>query len=257
LKPIEEQGYLIPAFNFGKVDYVDCANTLALSIKSWHPESKICLLTNTQVNLDVFDYVRTITADEKNPYSNDWQVFYQTPFRETIKIEADMLITSGIDHWWTMLRHRDVVISTGARTWQDQTATSRAYRRVFDENHLPDVYNAITYWRLSHTAKNFFDTVRHIFENWDQYQKMIRFPESTPSTDLVYAMAAEIVGSELVTLPFATYPRMVHMKPAHSGSQGTDWTKEFVWEYHESSLRINTIAQWGAFHYHVKHWRPD
>jgi hypothetical protein len=85
---------------------------LAKTIKYWHPDAQICLLTNNDVGPDsLFDYVHAFPfpLNEQNPYANDWQVFHATPFRETIKLEADMMITSPIDYWWTQLRHRDIV----------------------------------------------------------------------------------------------------------------------------------------------------
>lgn len=254
MRPIEEQGYLIVATNTDTIDYIACAVRLATSIRQWHPTAKICLVTDQLVDDCVFDYVQQlITHNTSNPWANDWQVARLTPFRETIKLEADMLIAGPIDHWWTLFRHRDVVVSTGCRTWQDSTSTARQYRKVFDDNNLPDVYNAVTYWRLSETAQEFFRYVRDIFERWDQYRTMLRFPEEIPSTDLVYAMAALIIGSEQVTLPFATYPKIIHMKRHHAGTETEDWTQELVWEH--DPLRINTIAQWGAFHYHIKDWQ--
>jgi len=249
LRPIEEQGYLIVATQ----DYLHNAVALAQSLREFHPEARVCLLTDQEINHTVFDHVRLLdNPNEQNPWANDWQVFKKSPFRETIKLEADMLIASPIDHWWTMFRHRDVVVSTGCRNWRGEISPARNYRRCFDENNLPDVYNAITYWRLSETARDFFSWVRTIFENWQEYKKLIKFAEETPSTDLVYAMAAVIVGSEAVTLPFADYPQIVHMKQHHAGTQGTNWTQELVWEH--DPLRVNTVAQWGAFHYHVKDW---
>jgi len=261
LKPIEERGYLIVATNTVCTDYVDCSVTLAKTIKYWHPDAKICLLTNSTENpaSHLFDYVREfpfpITVE--NPYANDWQVFHATPFRETIKLEADMLITSPVDHWWTMLRNRDVVVSTGCRDWKDRRASARHYRQVFDANHLPDVYNAITYWRLSETAQEFFVTVRNIFENWPQYRAMLKFPEAAPSTDVVYAMAAQLIGPERCTMPFASYPTIIHMKRHIQHLQREDWTEEMLWEYRNYELRVNTVMQHGAFHYHVKDWHRE
>jgi hypothetical protein len=251
LRPIEEQGYLVVATS----NYVNKAVALANSLRQHHPQARICLLTDQaqEHTLSVFDHVRLLDSPNiDNPWANDWQVFKKSPFRETIKLEADMLIASPIDHWWNMFRHRDVVISTGCRDWKDNVSTARHYRRVFDENHLPDVYNAITYWRLSNTAKDFFYWVRIIFENWEEYKKLIKFPEDQPSTDLVYAMAAQIVGVEQVTLPTSAGPKIVHMKRHHAGTATEDWTRELIWE--TDPLRINTVAQWGAFHYHVKDW---
>lgn len=254
MKPIAEQGYLIVAQNTKQVDYIDCARTLARTIRYWHPDAQICLLTNEQVGADIlFNYVHQFPFPlTENAYANDWQVFHATPFRETIKLEADMMITSSIDHWWNLLRNRDIVVSTGCRDWKDQRASARHYRKVFDENNLPDVYNAITYWRRSQTAQEFFKTVRDIFEKWTEYRKLLKFPEEVPSTDVVYAMAANIIGPESCTMPFADHPRIVHMKRHVAGTVHESWIDELLWEYRDYKMRVNTIAQWGAFHYNVK-----
>lgn len=259
MKPIEEQGYLIVATNTTNTDYVDCSRVLAKTIKYWHPDAKICLLTNEPTSPGhLFDYVREFPypVDMTNPWANDWQVFHSTPFRETIKLEADMLITSAIDYWWTMLRNRDVVVSTGCRDWKNRRASARHYRQVFDANNLPDVYNAITYWRLSEAAMQFFSTVRSIFENWPEYRKLLKFPEDVPSTDLVYAMAANIIGPERCTMPFASYPQIVHMKRHIAGSQHDNWLDDFVFEHTNYLARINSVAQWGALHYQTKDLTP-
>jgi len=71
---------------------------------------------------------------------------------------------------------------------------------------------------------------------------------------LVYAMAALIVGTELCTLPNSMSPKIVHMKQHIAGTRTANWIQELVWE--TAPLRVNTIAQWGAFHYHIKDWRP-
>ena len=254
MQPIDEQGYVIVAVNSDTVDYLDCAKMLATTIRYWDPSARICLVTDSSYAHPIYDHHRQLVP-EANPFANDAQLFRLTPFRETIKLEADMFVVSPIAHWWDQFRHRDVVISTGCRDWQDRMSTARNYRRVFDVNHLPDVYNAVTYWRRSETAKEFFGWVSNIFANWTEFRKLIKFSDETPSTDLVYAMAAEIMGRDRVTLPFSTYPKIVHMKRHIAGTATEAWTKELVWEYQECRLRIQTVAQTGAFHYNVKEWR--
>jgi hypothetical protein len=235
---LAERGYLIPAI--GEV-YEQCANQLADSILKWHPTANVTILTK-----DMLPY------GDQGGYANDWQVFHASPYRETIKLEADMIAASSIDHWWTLFERRDVVISQGARTFYDEPAKSRYYRKIFDQNDLPDVYNAITYWRLSNTAQEFFQLVKNIFEQWNSYKKLLKFPEEIPSTDVVYAMAAQIIGPELVTLPAGYGPTIVHMKRHINPTQSNDWTQELVWE--SDPFRINTVAQRGLVHYHVKEW---
>ena len=186
-------------------------------------------------------------------WANDWQMFRVSPYRQTIKLEADMIAASPVDHWWTLFELRDVVVSTGARTWYNELATSRFYRKCFDANNLPDVYNAITYWRLSKTAQEFFGLVRSIFENWTEFRKLLKFPEETASTDVVYAMVAQIMGPEQVTLPAELGPSIVHMKRHINPLQSADWTQELIWE--NDPARINTVAQWGFVHYYQKEWQ--
>lgn len=254
MQPIEEQGFVIVAQG---EQYLRCACRLADSVRRWHSGARICLITDVPTDSAGFDHVRFLNQPNyDNAWANDWQVVSLTPFRETIKLEADMLIVSEIDHWWYQFRHRDVVVSTGCRDWQDRPGDSRRYRRVFDINHLPDVYNAITYWRRSRTAQEFFDLVRNIFQHWSQFRTLIQSAEDVPSTDLVYALAAEILGRDRVTMPWATYPCIVHMKQHMAKSQHGPWDQEMVWEYHDGRLRVNTVTQWGAFHYHSKDWQP-
>ena len=253
MRPIEEQGYIIPAWNVGGRDYVDCARALAKTLLQHNPAARICLLTNVPDAAEPFLFAYTHVVeniDAHNPWANDWLVAKQTPFRETIKLEADMLIATPIDHWWNLFRHRDVVVSTGCRNWQGEVSGARQYRRCFDENSLPDVYNAITYWRRSETAQEFFNLVRDIFDNWAEFRKLLKFPEETPSTDLVYAVAAQIMGPERVTMPYASYPQIVHMKRHHAGTETEDWMKELTFEM--NPVRINTVAQWGAVHYRAQ-----
>lgn len=233
-----ERGYVIPAWG---EKYVKCANQLRTSILDWHPNANVTILTE-------------LPYGDHGGWANDWQVFNLSPYRQTIKLEADMFCASPIDHWWTLFEHRDIVISQGARNYYNQPATSRHYRQVFDDNHLPDVYNAITYWRLSQTAQDFFTTVKNIFTNWENYKRLLKFPEDLPSTDVVYAMAAIIVGIEKVTLPPGIGPQIVHMKRKIIQTQTEDWTNELVWEFTNPGLRIQTVAQTGLVHYHIKDW---
>ena len=238
---LAERGYLIPAIGH---DYVACADRLAQSIRNFHPDANISVITREM-----------LPHGDQGGFANDWQCFSASPYRQTIKLEADMICASAIDHWWTLFEHRDVVVSQGARTFYDQPAESRYYRKIFDQNHLPDVYNAITYWRLSATAKEFFDLVRNIFEQWDSYKKILKFPDEMPTTDVVYAMAAVIMGPERVTLPAGLGPTIVHMKRHVNPIQSNNWTQELIWE--NDPFRINTIAQHGFVHYHQKEWSNE
>ena len=255
MQVLAERGYLIPAFNSESVDYVQCAIKLARSVKAWHPAAKVCLLTDQDHSNEIFDYVKLLPyGSSVNKQANDWQVFSASPFRQTIKLEADMVVASPIDHYWDILQKKDVVISVGARDFYDNVTSCRHYRKIFDHNNLPDVYNAITYWRLSQTARQFFDYVRNIFENWNTYRMLLKFPDEHPTTDVVYAIATLLMGVENVTLPVGFGPTIVHMKKYINPLRTDNWTRELICEEVDNGLRVNTISQFGLFHYHIKEW---
>ena len=231
-----DQGYLIPAI--GEV-YVKCAKQLADSILTWHPSANITILTE-----DMLPYGKL------EGFANDWQCYEASPYKKTIKLEADMWCASPIDHWWELFSNRNVVISQGCRDFYDQPGKSRVYRKIFDNNNLPDVYNAITYWETSDLAKEFFTLVRSIFENWKNYKTLLKFPDEIPTTDVVYGLASVIIGVENVTLPAG--PNIVHMKKHMIPIISEDWSRELVCEHTNPGVRINTVAQWGLVHYHIK-----
>ena len=236
---VAERGYVIPAI--GSV-YEACAEQLARSLRQFHPTANVTIVT-----ADMLPY------GDQGGWANDWQMFAVSPYRQTIKLEADMIVASPVDHWWTLFELRDVVISLGCRDFYGQSSSVRAYRKCFDVNDLPDVYNAVTYWRLSSTAKEFFDLVRQIFEHWTEFRRLLKFADDQPSTDVVYAMAAKIMRPERVTLPVGIGPSIVHMKRGINSIKTDDWTQELIWE--TDPFRINTIAQSGFVHYHKKDWR--
>ena len=240
------------AIDTDTVDYLACAARLARSIKHWHPHANIAVVTVKRCSDPVFDHVIPLPHGDLGGYTNDWQAFYASPYRETIKLEADMVAASPIDHWWTLFERRDVVVSRGCRDYYDRDSTCRRYRKIFDDNNLPDLYNAITYWRMSKTAQEFWQWVRRIFSHWNEYKNLLKFPDESPSTDVVYAMAAQIMGEEKISLPAGIGPKIVHMKKHIIETRTDDWTDELVWE--NDPLRIQTVAQWGLVHYHIKDW---
>ena len=251
---IDDKGYLIPAFNTQDVDYVECAQTLAKSLRYYHPHAKICLLTNESVDNPLFDYVRVV--EDLGGYLNDYQVYEHSPFHETIKLEADMILTAPFEQWWTLFRHYDVYVSTGCKDFRNEPATSRHYRKIIDANKLPDVYNAITYWRVSSLAKRFFNTVQNLMTNWHSVQNSLMYAKDEPvNTDLAYAVAIEFLGEEKFTGWYG--PKITHMKPSINQLVAHDWTKQLVWEILNGQVRLNGFTQHGLLHYHIKELAKD
>lgn len=257
-----DKGFVILAQNTKDVDYVKCAQALAHSIKKCMPESSVTLITDDHLddysNLNLFDNIVPLPHGDQDPTGdwkliNDWQVYEASPYEYTIKLEADMYIPKSIDYWWDILKERDVVVSTTIRNFKQEISDVKAYRRFIYDNNLPDTYNAITYFKKSELARDFYDIVRDAFENWNEYTAILKCnPGEVATTDWVYAIASHILGKEKTTMPQFKDMSMIHMKQFVNNMPSEDWTDVLLYEVVEHSLRVNTIPQQYPFHYQLK-----
>ena len=238
------RGFVIMAQDTDIVEYTKCAEALKASILRVMPSANITIITSDKLPYG------DLAPNGDWKLINDWQVYEASPYDETIKLEADMFIPKDISHWWDILKDRDVVISTTIRNYKGEISDCRVYRKFIDDNALPDCYNAITYFKKSKTAQYFYQVVKNVFENWDEYKKILKCnPTETATTDFVYAIASLIVGVEHTTLPNFTDMSMVHMKQHVNNIPIDNWTDIFVHECLPDVLRIHTCPQQYPFHY--------
>lgn len=263
----EQQGYVTFAQNTDTVDYLELAYIQALNIKATQKTAKYAVIVDAQtkekvneIHRSVFDYIIDLPMDYNEPTSNwklanEWQVFYLTPFKETIKLESDLLFTRSIEHWWTAFRLRNIVLSTGCRDYRGHKSYVRKYRKLFDDNKLPDVYNGLMYFRFSREAKQFFDTARTIASNWEYLRDNVlkNCREDSPSTDVLYALTARLIGEEVCTIPSMDFINFIHLKPAINGLLESDRvTDVYLKEFDQGMIRIGNINQLSPIHYYEK-----
>lgn len=230
-------------------DYVTCAKALEISIKRVMPNANVTIITTEM--LPYGDQA----PDTFWKLQNDWQVYEASPYEYTIKLEADMYLPRSIEHWWDILKERDIVVSTSIRNFRQEISDVVAYRRFITDNNLPDTYNGITYFRKSELAEKFFAIVRDVFENWDEYRRNLKCKvDEIATTDWAYAIAAHILGAENTTMPQFEAMSMVHMKQYINGSATENWTDSLIYELLPHTFRINTIPQTYPVHYHVKNF---
>jgi len=241
------RGFVIMAQNTEKTDYVKCAKALELSIKRVMPDANVTIITT-----DMLPYGDQ-APDSDWKLINDWQVYEASPYDETIKLEADMFLPRSIEHWFDILSINDITLCTKIRNYKGELSDTRVYRKFIDDNNLPDVYNAITYFKKSDIAEQFYKIVRDVFENWEEYKAILKCnPTEEATTDWVYAIASHIIGVEKTTLPNFNELSMTHMKQFVSGTSTENWTDTLVYELLPDVLRVHTYSQEYPFHYHSK-----
>lgn len=262
----EQQGYFTFAQNTGNVNYLELAYAQALSIKCTQQINSYAIAVDaatkeliTDRHREVFDYIVDIREDgDANKFSVEWQTWWLTPFKETIKLESDMLFTRNIDHWWQGLRQQEVCLTTTVRDLEGNISDCRRYRKLIDDNLLPDVYNGFMYFRFGQTSMKFFNYANHIFKNWSDYRDkiLVNCHEDVPTTDTVFSLAADATGVEHCTMPGRDYPSFVHMKGAVNRlNVNDDWTKYYYAQIDDNTnLMIGFNRQHYPVHYFQKHF---
>lgn len=253
------RGYVIIAQNTDSTDYVHCAKMLAYSIKKIMPTESISIISDNDVKDSVFDNIIKLPYGDMDnsewKLSNDWQVYESSPYEYTIKIEADMYVSRNIDWWWDILKHGELNICTTIRNYKSEISTVDTYRKTILNNKLPNTFNALTYYKKSTLAAEFFSVVKEIFKNWNDYKSVLDYcPDLIPTTDVVYALAARYIGEQWCTNPSFTDYSFVHMKQSVNNLRGRDWTKELVYEILEDTFRIHSYTQLYPVHYHIKNF---
>lgn len=257
------KGFVILAQNTRTVNYIQCAEMLAYSLKKHMPNIPVSIITTSKVKSKYFDQVIQLPYGDLDPTGtwkliNDWQIYEASPYDYTIKLEADLFITSPIDYWFEILKDRDLVVSTTIRDFHNRISDCLVYRKFITDNKLPNVYNAITYFKKSELAEQFFALVKDIFENWSRYLSILKSNVGEPvTTDWVYAIACHLLGVEKTTLPSFTQMSMIHMKMYVNNLVTEEWHKELVYECLPDTLRINTVPQMYPFHYHRKEFSEE
>ena len=255
------KGFCLLAQNNSKTNYIRQAYALALSLHLYNKDQKISLITNDDVPDEwqsVFDQIIPIpwtdsAEDSDWKIENRWKVYHASPYDETIVLEADMMFTSDITHWWKELEKRELFFVSNVRTYRDEIITNRFYRKTFDANNLPNLYSALHYFKKGETAKEFYNLLEIIVNNWalfyskyapNEYQKWC-------SIDVSVAIASKILDNENDITDPNSYITFTHMKPIVQGwyNKPEKWTKVTGKYFTEGKLFLGNYLQTRVLHY--------
>jgi hypothetical protein len=259
-------------------DYPRMAYALALSLKASQtagPNELTVGMTEEDRDrlpkhyLDVFDVQIIPWTDEAIMHNwklqNEWKVYHMTPYDETIKLDADMLFTVDMNHYWEVMAARNfpVAVCDTIHTFRDEVGDDTYYRRGFMENQFYNAYSALTYFRKSDEAMQFYLQIEDIYRDWEKYSNnfMRINPNDVAYTDEVYGMAIRLLGWKDKVRPPKSFS-FVHMKSKCQGLldytvSDTDWTDYLDGQYNEEGMWINNYYQTKPVHYCVKSWCTD
>jgi hypothetical protein len=241
------------------VDYLELAYLQALSIKTTQKNyNQYAVLVDEKTNqkitdkhLSVFDCVVVVPGDWS--FAKEWEVRNYSPWKRTIKVDVDLLFVSDITSWWHSFEQwkKQVVLTSTVETYRNEVIVGRWHRQLFDENLLPDIYTALYYFKDGVDSAEFFSLCESISNNWQWFAEefLIKNSNPAPRDDEIFAIAAEIYGTERCTVPGAAYPRFVHFKePLNEMPASKPWHDQIPVEFNPE-LWIGHYPQRLPLHY--------
>lgn len=269
----EQKGYFTFAKNTSKCDYLRLAYLQAASIKKTQKINSYAVAVDSETLKEIanshrkmFDYVIEIPNTDEHEDMNwrlgdEWKSYWLTPFKETVKLDCDMTFNRNIDHWWSVYQLKDVLFTTQVVDYLGNVSNCRDYRKLFDENNLPNLYSAFFYFRYSMQSANFFDLARQIYQNWDYFRDgiLMNCRDEYPTTDVVFAIAAKMLGEENFYIPNLSIPKIAHMK---GGIQGwgidDNWMNKLYSQIDDNyNHTIGFTRQQYPVHYYQKEYATD
>lgn len=274
------KGYICVVQNTKDTNYLRLAYALALSIKNTQTDvNKLSIVTDIKRMpkgyRKVFDKVIPITTDRAK--DAEWKLhnivdlYDYTPYDETVMLDSDMLFLSDVSHWWEFLTLKNIWFTTQARNlYNDPIPSGTIYREEFVKNELPSVYNAFFYFKKGDETKELFDMMKHVCTNWDFCVSRYLFNKKPKvfSTDVAFGLSLKLLGRGVDgTFNQMPFPYFTHMKIQNQGweklgrYEDGDWQKavDVSIDRFDGSLGVlvNTIRQFGVFHYRMKSFLTD
>lgn len=255
-------GYLLIVAENEKIDYLQLAYALALSIKNTQRPGydKVALVIDNKEKLKklksawVFDQV--IEWDQETFWDGRSWMDKLSPWEHTVCLDVDMLFTRDVSHWIEyFIENSELYVANKVYTYRNEVATNRSYRKAFDKNKLPDLYSMWTFFKKdSMLAERFFDLGRSIIKNPIEFSNtfLSEYKPKILGTDEAFALAAKILDiSGDIAYPLE-FPRIVHMKPM---IQNWPWPAD-KWSDHvgfylnkNAQLKIGNYQQHDLIHY--------
>lgn len=260
------RGILVVAQNNYKINYVEQAVVLALSLKLTNSDVPISIVTNDKISkkdAELFDNIIPIpwddlAAEQDWKIENRWKTYHITPYDETIVMDTDMLVLENINYWWNYLKNYDLYFTTNTLTYRNEVVSSDYYRKAFTKNNLPNTYTGIYYFKKGNFAQTFFNNLETVFKNWQKFYDifLIEDKPNFVSMDVCAAITLKFLDCVyLTTNPKSLIPTFVHMKShiQNWSIASNKWTRTIsAYLNDKCELKIGNHQQRGIFHYTEK-----
>jgi hypothetical protein len=257
------QGYIFLGVDDpDKTTNIECAYALSLSIKLADPDAETCVVVHKFAHVPIkyengFDYIvelpygRTDT-NHHNIMLDFWQMYYCTPFDDTMFVNTYSLAIDNISSLWEM-QNVDSIVFANAQDFRGKGTYDVSKFIAQAQNKIPEFDADVIYFRKDLLASEFFKMADPVFKNWRDIFRS-HLPEyGVGDFDFTLAvnLVAQMLGEHYQSPSYFDYTDLSlnFLYDAETGTQ-KDWLNSVnIWITDDCAVKINNHRQTGIFYY--------
>lgn len=257
------QGYVFFGIDqYGESKNIDCAYALSISLKMRDPERETCVVVHKFDNVPKryekgFDYIVELPYGRSEVDHHDfridwWQIYYATPFEESIYLDTYSLAIDNLSSLWDVTQHEELLFGV-ARDFRGDLHRNNHLFRTQDNNQMIAFDTRMVYFSKGKKVSEFFKMADPVFKNWRTIYTDLLTNVKVPDFDvtLLVNVVAKLLGEKIIYNDLFDYTdATLKVWEPDEDEVADSWTKYLnVWYADDGMLKLNNHRQTGIFYY--------
>jgi hypothetical protein len=241
---------------------IECAYALSLSIKLADPTAETCVVVHKFAHVPAkyengFDYIVELPYGRTDANHHDimldfWQIYYCTPFEDTMFFNTYSLAINHISSLWEMQKLDSMVFAT-ALDFRGENTYDVPKFIAQEHNKIPAFDTDVIYFRKDVLTSEFFKMADPVFKNWRDIFRS-HLPEyGMGDFDFTLAMnlVTQMLGEHYQSPDYFNYTDLsLNFLYDPEIATQRDWLNSVnIWVTDEIDVKINNHRQTGIFYY--------
>ena len=201
------QGYITLATKSAGDKQIKQAVLLASSLRLVDATREICLVVDKiddvpQKYEDSFDSIIELPYGHydltEDIAINIWQIYYCSPFEETMYMDRRTLVTTIMDDIWESVIENDYVFNKRTKNYRGEYFVGNEQFFIHNKNNIPNYYTDVFYFGKNETTQQFFKMLDVVLKEFRRvYLKVV--VEKRPSyfdLNLLINITIKLLGEE-------------------------------------------------------------
>ena len=271
-KILEKNGVVFFIDYNENIPYEKMAKYAILSLKKHNPHLSCAVIyCNDIFNLvkkelnNICDYLIEIqpvldTYGKIKKIANIFQIYWATPFEETLYLDSDFLIPNKISYLFSKIIKEELVFGNNCLDFRGNIKLNQYAVNFFSKYQLPFVNNQMFLFKKGNKALEFFNLWSQVSANWDLFYSNFlktRFEQQDIRIDI--SMCLKLTdNTDCIQKSFLNFVDLRPLKVNYTDKDNQDFYKHLnLWAIKKSVFKCQNIILTNPVHYKYKQFLTE